>query len=679
MQRFVTSLLEKPPVPIILAAGVGALGVIAVSLQKRWDRKDDERICESATVEWAGQTRKEAVKLTMQLEDTERNQQRLSNQLRGFPTHILVDVWGAAVPLVARLMLPVGKGKFGVVIDVVPEKSQCSVSLKLKGSWGDTLLKKLEEFAVADKPIMFEIVVDKCGLNPELLCLAPVLPSLMLRELRRSREAEVETTSVSAASSDAAVQAALHASRPRRRSIWEAVTRWALLPVGALLGSWALLLRTREVLELLPQVPGFAWTSKGVHVSRVLPPLPKTLLEAFDLGALCERASGSGAAAALEAAGAMLGRSVSREELAAIREELVKMLAHKSVTQRVMGFFSFVNVMWLAAILGITISVGPVAWVITKPIRKLLQQVLTVVFEKVKKVVVLLLEKVIVPLVTRLHTWGVWEACAHLLAFSLVAQGARTESTAGVYITLSGLVALYVACNYTHKLHGRGLVGGLKEQLGLPGKAQAALVCAGHGLTLVPLAVLHQSTLLGYAATMSFLSAMGFGGAMHPFCYCIGWDSKDDAARTGMACGLAMAGFAAARIWEVNSRYLAPFVSSVSVLGGLGHFLALLILSNRWHHRHSANELNSYGIYNAGMLASLMGFQYVGRVYGLGGLANTTTTFFVLWVLEKAHELNDALELSGWFLVLGGSLVTYYSALWLHSNPEFVVSMFRSL
>jgi hypothetical protein len=30
-----------------------------------------------------------------------------------------------------------------------------------------------------------------------------------------------------------------------------------------------------------------------------------------------------------------------------------------------------------------------------------------------------------------------------------------------------------------------------------------------------------------YATVTSLLSALGFGGAIYPFCYCIGWDGED--------------------------------------------------------------------------------------------------------------------------------------------------------
>ena len=46
-------------------------------------------------------------------------------------------------------------------------------------------------------------------------------------------------------------------------------------------------------------------------------------------------------------------------------------------------------------------------------------------------------------------------------------------------------------------------------------------------LLAAPLACALDSTLLGYVAVASALTALGFGVAVYPFCYCVGWDSED--------------------------------------------------------------------------------------------------------------------------------------------------------
>merc|ERR1711959_496924 len=69
----------------------------------------------------------------------------------------------------------------------------------------------------------------------------------------------------------------------------------------------------------------------------------------------------------------------------------------------------------------------------------------------------------------------------------------------------------------------------------------------------------------------------------------------------------------------------------------------------------------------------------VGNVYGMLGMANTAVTFLVLWVLEKYCDLHTRNRWNMWVLVLLGSALMYKAALWLHGNPEFVVSLFDSV
>merc|ERR1711964_575452 len=97
--------------------------------------------------------------------------------------------------------------------------------------------------------------------------------------------------------------------------------------------------------------------------------------------------------------------------------------------------------------------------------------------------------------------------------------------------------------------------------------------------------------------------------------------------------------------------------------------------SNYWYERR---ETSHYAANNVGMVASLLASQAFGRVYGMVGLANTSTTFSVLYVLEKIPEVRHRLGLAapnGWFVVFGASIGTYYTALWLHANPAFLASL----
>eukprot|EP00929_Paragymnodinium_shiwhaense_P117262 TRINITY_DN8767_c0_g1_i1.p1 TRINITY_DN8767_c0_g1~~TRINITY_DN8767_c0_g1_i1.p1 ORF type:complete len:329 (-),score=34.23 TRINITY_DN8767_c0_g1_i1:328-1314(-) len=328
-----------------------------------------------------------------------------------------------------------------------------------------------------------------------------------------------------------------------------------------------------------------------------------------------------------------------------------------------MGFFSFVNIMWLGAIVGIAVSVGPVVWLLSAPLRGLFQKLLV----RVKDALIWLAENVLLPLCARLHEWGVWEALAHVASFVLVTQAARMQTGPSTYVALSGLGLCAAAWKYSFSLHSASK---LREVVPLEYGLVAALC--------IPHAIMHQSGLIGYGAVAAVLGCLGFSAAAYPFCYCVGFASEAAMERTCVCTALGLVAFQALSIAGVNRAWLLPFSSAVSVLGGIGHYLALLITSNAYyypgHSRSRGGRDSVYAKANFLMLGSLLASQAYGHIYGVKSLANTSTTFAVLWVLDKVRELKG---LNAWFLVFGGSVITYYAALWLHAHPDFVVAMFQ--
>merc|ERR1719199_2396802 len=99
----------------------------------------------------------------------------------------------------------------------------------------------------------------------------------------------------------------------------------------------------------------------------------------------------------------------------------------------------------------------------------------------------------------------------------------------------------------------------------------------------------------------------------------------------------------------VDLKLLSPFLSPVSVLGALMLYLSLLIFSNYYYRDRSKCP---YLYRNGVALAAFAIGLFSGNVFGMPGLANTATTFFVLWCLEKYCELHTINNWNGWVLVL---------------------------
>ena len=93
---------------------------------------------------------------------------------------------------------------------------------------------------------------------------------------------------------------------------------------------------------------------------------------------------------------------------------------------------------------------------------------------------------------------------------------------------------------YSSILHGQPV-------LKMYGKSLAKYSMALPGLICLPLAVLHGSTLLGYATVGCVLSLLGLHGGAGHLCIFLGFESEHAAVRTTIACAIGLVAFTAAR------------------------------------------------------------------------------------------------------------------------------------
>ena len=59
------------------------------------------------------------------------------------------------------------------------------------------------------------------------------------------------------------------------------------------------------------------------------------------------------------------------------------------------------------------------------------------------------------------------------------------------------------------------------------------------------------------------------------------------------------------------------------------------------------------------------------------GMANASTTFTVLYLLDKYAEFHVEMRWNGWVLMLLLSLAAWRCSLFLHSHPQYVASVFQ--
>lgn len=616
-----------------------------------------------------------------------------------------IDVYGKDLPAVAAMVLPL-QGSTTMASFHMGSLANGGVEM----SWElapATVHGQLDNLiAAGDNPLVLELLSrDRQKLNDTALLNVPLKPSHLKQTLLPAPSASKGNEGPAAepfALGDLTPEAqeqldVAYGHRRREGALWSQCARWLLCPAVGIAFCWLLAVQTSTVLEWLPACPGLQWVETSPDLAGVMPAFPTTMLEAFDLGQITwqlEHNDSSDLPALLAAAEAVLGKRWGEDQLLSLRAALAEVAGRRTVWQRVTSLFTFINIMWVAAIIGIAVSVGPVAWLVSEPIRKWLTGTL-------RRIVVWVATEILLPVVTRLHVWGVLESALYLVAAIVMAHGSRVPAGPGLYITLTG-VALAPAlfyCErpakppYTMRCFSKPIrsdpiqpsFAGLLDSCHLHGvpilsKYGDSLKRLGPGLfalVLIPLAVGHQSSLLGYGAVSCVLTLLGLTGGAGRLCIFIGFEGEDVAVRTSISCAAGLMVFVGIRAAGLHPACLAPFVSGVSVLGGIGHYLSLLILclSESGNSRDSLYLRRDSRVLNGLMGLSLLLSTFCGRMYDMAGMANTATVFAVLWLLQWYAAFHFRNRYNGWLFIFLSSVCAYYAALWLHANPVFVVSL----
>jgi len=97
---------------------------------------------------------------------------------------------------------------------------------------------------------------------------------------------------------------------------------------------------------------------------------------------------------------------VSIEEAADIRNQTDLYVNKKSIWQKVWGFFTFINIIWMLSIIVLVISVGPCVWRICGPCIERLAKCFS---GAVRRAIIWVAKEVLLPLATFMHNWGIFE------------------------------------------------------------------------------------------------------------------------------------------------------------------------------------------------------------------------------------------------------------------------------
>ncbi len=415
--------------------------------------------------------------------------------------------------------------------------------------------------------------------------------------------------------------------------------KWLGGPMIGIVGAWSLAADKRHLLQILPAFfPSYS--NMVLHI----PVHPKSLNDAFRLGQLFLKASANMAPLTeiLEEAAQIAGRSVSAEELLALETQIPLLDENRGRVSQILGMFSLINIIWLVSILGLSVLVGPVLWLILKPLRALLVKIWA---DAVKPILIFLKP--------------VYQYLIYVFAVLLMTEAQRYPrdeySMTGVMTAVTGIAVFMLGWAYTTLLNKA--TGGDAELFATLSAMLITLVTA-------PLAVTLQSSLIGYAAVASLCSTLGFSVWSSELCLCLGFDRTSGLIRTALACLALNLLNMASRVFDMPSQYLAPFSSAIGIFGSSVYFLALLIATNV-HSRSNAMYVCSLGLWLA-----------AGEFLGMPGMANVAKVYAALYALNvygRCPPRSEALKLLWMF---GGFGALYALSLFLNRNPELLTALY---
>lgn len=434
-----------------------------------------------------------------------------------------------------------------------------------------------------------------------------------------------------------------------------------------LISCWMITFNSSMILPIMPHILNIAaYHSATKTAALALPPVPTDMSSAFQLGILHNQllislskelsTDSTVVREILDAAGKVCGRAITAKQLLDVLSEIQKVGEKTSLITRVVGFFSFVNIMWAFAILGICVSIGPALLVLLQPLRHLLLRVCRLVYEQI-----------LLPTAVRMHSWGVFEAMGYVTCVVGLAEGVRMGGDAGVFVALTAAVLSSLCGGYTNVLWGNRI----SQSLGTDNLVRSQLLW--QFLCWIPLAVHFKSELFAYGAVIFLFIILGFSAHVGYLCLAFGFSDEASAMRVCVAAFTLTFGYIGLYIGKVDGELLQPFASPIVVFGCIMFFLSLLILGAEFRGSYSPR----YFAINLATVFSLVVFQFVGQVLGVQSMANVSITFTVIWALQKYTEIHIGARWNMWLLVLILSLVIWRSSLYLHAHPEYVVGLFK--
>ena len=344
--------------------------------------------------------------------------------------------------------------------------------------------------------------------------------------------------------------------------------------------------------------------------------------------------------------------------------EYLEQMDKNSIISRIKGFFSFVNIIWMIAILGVIISIVPAIIYFLQPLKALLYR---------------FWNSILFPIIIFLYEKRIFEFLGYIISILLIADGMKVNKEWGFFISFTGAGFIIALFFYTFKsiisTDYERLAVHKYEDKNYSEKSDKNKIILGIliGLIFFSLSIFFNSKLFSFMATMVFYYLIGFYTGCFGLCYVIGFLKDSDMYKVITTSFFLISFYIVIKFFNINNKIIELYRSPIQIFGALTYFLGLLIIASSNYDKLSLSYTQRQILY----VCSLLIFLFFGLFFNLPSLTNTTYVFGVLFLMEKTIEIFQKIKGNIWVLILVLSASLWFFSLYLHKHSEIIISIMK--
>lgn len=299
--------------------------------------------------------------------------------------------------------------------------------------------------------------------------------------------------------------------------------------------------------------------------------------------------------------------------------------------QRVQGVFTISHIIWIFSSILLVVSVGWLAQLYLLPLLRVIPK-------------------------------SSYELAAYLICIGTMVGSYWLQTPFGEYIALPGCLSFIGVLGLSYYLHPQfcqKLCQTLRTSI-------YSLGCLLTFLTWSAIAILHQSSVIGFISAIALEAYLGFAIIVFPGMYMFGFTQRSLLPRAVISSLALLIFYVTIRDSAIQLPYLVIFAPGVLFVGTFVYFLGLLIWSSKWY---SASK-TEYTILQPVTLASGSLALYLGSLGQIPQLQGIGGTFFFLYIIEKYFELPWRKKTVAW-AIFGLALLLFASSWIMGQYPQY--------